>query len=56
MGAMFVPPCVKRMMVILVVGQSRFETGKIFGLDQLEQLWCCHTIIQPCPRDQYDHP
>jgi hypothetical protein len=55
-GAMFSHPCVKRMMVIRVVGNYRFETGNIFRLDQLEQFWCCHTIIQPCTRDQYDPP
>src|SRR5882724_10527504 len=47
-GAMCSPPCVKRMIVIRVVGNYRFETGNIVRLDELEQLWCCHPIIQPC--------
>jgi hypothetical protein len=48
-------PCEKRMIVILVVGKDRFKTGKIVRLDQLEQCWCCYTIIQPCTRDQHDN-
>ena len=48
-------PCEKRMIVIRVGGNYRFKTGQIVQLDQLEQVWCCYTIIQPCTRDQHDN-
>jgi hypothetical protein len=55
-GAMFRHPCAKGMMVILVVGNARFETGDIFRVEPLQSWRCRDPIVHPRTRDQHHKP
>src|SRR6266850_5434547 len=53
-GPMCSHPGGKGVMVLLVVGQDRVETGEIFRINQLQQSRCRDAIIYPRTCDQHD--